>query len=54
MTIKIVFKNGDRTYKMKATKINKDGSAILIDGSTIDQSDIIEVIKEKDKQTKKK
>lgn len=54
MVVKVVFKNGDRTYKMKATKLNKDGSAVLIDGSTIDKEDIIEIIKEKDNLNKNK
>lgn len=53
MVVKIVFKNGDRTYKMKALKLNKDGSAQLIDGSTIEKEDIVEIIKEKESKTKK-
>lgn len=47
MTIKVVFKNGDRTYRMKAKEIQKNGDALLIDGSTIEKKDIIEIIKEK-------
>jgi hypothetical protein len=47
MTIKVVFKNGDRTYRMKVKETLKNGDVILIDGSTVEKKDIIETIKEK-------
>lgn len=50
MTIKVRFKNGERTYTMKVQETLKNGDVILIDGSNIEKKDILETIKEKDKK----
>ena len=47
MTIKVRFKNGDRTYTMKVRETLKNGDVILIDGSVIEKHEILETIKEK-------
>jgi len=45
--IKVRFQSGDRKYLMKVQETFKNGDVKLIDGSTIEQKDIIETIKNK-------
>lgn len=47
MIEKAVFMNGLRKYVMKIKSKNKDGSVILIDGTLLYKSEILEIKKEK-------
>ena len=42
---KIRFKEGERTYVMKVLEVLENGDVRVIDGSVIDQKNIIETLK---------
>lgn len=43
--MKIRFKEGERTYIMKVLEVLENGDVRVIDGSVIDQKNIIETLK---------
>lgn len=43
--LKARFKSGERSYIMKILESLPNGDVVLIDGSTVEEKDIIEIVK---------